>query len=145
MAIVEIKVPDIGDFKDVDVIEVLVKAGESIKKDDSLVSLETDKATMEVPAEVAGVVKELKIKPGDKVSQGCSKLPRPLRPQPAPRWLPHQRLPPPRLQRLPQVKSVPKFWCWAVAPVGIPRLSARRIWAKKWCWLSAMPIWVACA
>src|SRR5262249_18277498 len=63
-------VPDIGDFKDVPVIEVLVRPGDSIKKEDSLVTLESDKATMEVPAPEAGVVKELRVKLGDKVSEG---------------------------------------------------------------------------
>src|SRR5688572_33027276 len=67
---IEIKVPDIGGFKDVPVIEVLVKPGDRVKKEDPLVTLESDKATMEVPAPQAGVVKELKLKAGDKVSQG---------------------------------------------------------------------------
>jgi pyruvate dehydrogenase E2 component (dihydrolipoamide acetyltransferase) len=66
----EVVVPDIGDYKDVPVIEVLVKPGDSIKAEDSLVTLESDKATMEVPAPFAGVVKELKVKVGDKVSEG---------------------------------------------------------------------------
>src|SRR3954469_17961390 len=66
----EVKVPDIGDFKSVEVIEVLVKPGDRIAKEQSLVTLESDKATMEIPSPAAGVVKELKIKPGDKVSQG---------------------------------------------------------------------------
>ncbi len=66
----EVVVPDIGDYKDVPVIEVLVKAGDSVKAEDSLVTLESDKATMEVPAPFAGVVKELKVKVGDKVSEG---------------------------------------------------------------------------
>jgi dihydrolipoamide dehydrogenase len=69
-SVIEVKVPDIGDYKDVPVIEVLVKPGDSIKKEDSLVTLESDKATMEVPAPEAGVVKELKVKLGDKVSEG---------------------------------------------------------------------------
>jgi len=69
-SVIEVKVPDIGDYKDVPVIEVLVKPGDNIKKEDSLVSLESDKATMEVPAPEAGVVKELKVKLGDKVSEG---------------------------------------------------------------------------
>ncbi len=68
--LVEVKVPDIGDFTDIPVIEILVKAGDTIKKEDSLVSLESDKATMEVPSTHAGVVKELKVKLGDKVSMG---------------------------------------------------------------------------
>jgi pyruvate dehydrogenase E2 component (dihydrolipoamide acetyltransferase) len=69
-AITEVKVPDIGDFKDVPVIEVMVKPGDSVQAEDSLISLESDKATMEVPSPSAGVVKELKLKVGDKVSQG---------------------------------------------------------------------------
>jgi len=68
---IEVKVPDIGDFKDVPVIEVLVKPGDSIKKEDSLITLESDKATMEVPAPESGVVKELRVKLGDKVSEGA--------------------------------------------------------------------------
>ncbi|WP_296706094.1 dihydrolipoyl dehydrogenase [Rhodoblastus sp.] len=66
-----IKVPDIGDFKDVPVIEVLVKAGDAIKAEDPLIVLESDKATMEVPAPVAGVVKEVKVKVGDRVGEGA--------------------------------------------------------------------------
>ena len=68
--LVEVKVPDIGDFTDIPVIEILVKVGDTINKEDSLVSLESDKATMEVPSSHAGVVKELKVKLGDKVSMG---------------------------------------------------------------------------
>lgn len=68
--LVEVKVPDIGDFKDIPVIEILVKVGDTVQKDDSLVSLESDKATMEVPSSVAGVVKEIKVAIGDKVSEG---------------------------------------------------------------------------
>lgn len=68
--VIEVKVPDIGEFKDVPVIEVLVKAGDQVKAEDSLITLESDKATMEVPAPAAGVVKELKVKVGDKVSEG---------------------------------------------------------------------------
>jgi dihydrolipoamide dehydrogenase len=70
MAATEIKVPDIGDFKDVPVIEVLVKPGDVVAKEDSLVTLESDKATMEVPSPHAGTVKELRVRIGDKVSQG---------------------------------------------------------------------------
>src|SRR2546426_1875651 len=67
---IEVKVPDIGDFKNVEVIEVLVKPGDAVAKEQSLVTLESDKATMEIPSPGAGVVKELRIKLGDKVSQG---------------------------------------------------------------------------
>jgi dihydrolipoamide dehydrogenase len=70
MAAIEIKVPDIGDFKDVPVIELLVKPGDVVAKEDSLVTLESDKATMEVPSSHAGKVKELRVKVGDKISQG---------------------------------------------------------------------------
>ncbi len=68
--IVEIKVPDIGNFKDVDVIEVMVKAGDRIEKEQGLITLETDKAAMDVPSPYAGTVKDVKVKPGAKVSQG---------------------------------------------------------------------------
>jgi pyruvate dehydrogenase E2 component (dihydrolipoamide acetyltransferase) len=66
----EVKVPDIGDFDNVPVIEVLVKAGDSVSKDQGLITLESDKATMEVPSSIAGVVKEVKVKVGDEVSEG---------------------------------------------------------------------------
>ncbi|OSI13560.1 biotin/lipoyl-containing protein, partial [Neisseria dumasiana] len=67
---VEIKVPDIGGHENVDVIAVEVKAGDTVAVDDALITLETDKATMDVPADTAGVVKEVKVKVGDKVSEG---------------------------------------------------------------------------
>jgi len=67
---IEVKVPDIGDFKDIDVIEVLVKPGDRVAKEASLITLESDKATMEIPSSDAGVVKELRVKVGDKVSKG---------------------------------------------------------------------------
>ena len=67
---IAVNVPDIGDFKDVTVIELLVKVGDAVIAEQSLITLETDKATVEVPSPVAGVVKELKIKIGDKVNQG---------------------------------------------------------------------------
>jgi pyruvate dehydrogenase E2 component (dihydrolipoamide acetyltransferase) len=70
MALVEVKVPDIGDFKEVEVIELLVKPGDTIKVDQSLLTVESDKASMEIPSGAAGVVKELKVKLGDKVSEG---------------------------------------------------------------------------
>ena len=70
MATVEVKVPDIGDFKDVEIIELLVKVGDTIAVDQSLLTVESDKASMEIPSSHAGVVKEMKVKLGDKVSQG---------------------------------------------------------------------------
>jgi pyruvate dehydrogenase E2 component (dihydrolipoamide acetyltransferase) len=69
-ALVDIKVPDIGDFSDVEVIEVMVKPGDAVHVDDSLITIESDKAAMEVPATEAGVVKEIRVKIGDKVSEG---------------------------------------------------------------------------
>jgi pyruvate dehydrogenase E2 component (dihydrolipoamide acetyltransferase) len=70
----QVVVPDIGDFKEVEVIEILVKPGDSVAKEQSLVTLESDKATMEIPSPDAGVVRELKIKVGDKVSKGSTIL-----------------------------------------------------------------------
>ena len=70
MSIVEIKVPDIGGHENVDIIAVEVKVGDTIAVDDTLITLETDKATMDVPADAAGVVKEVKVKVGDKISEG---------------------------------------------------------------------------
>jgi pyruvate dehydrogenase E2 component (dihydrolipoamide acetyltransferase) len=67
---IEVKVPDIGDYTDIPVIEVLVKAGDTVEKEQSLVTLESDKATMDVPSSAAGVVKEVKVKVGDNVSEG---------------------------------------------------------------------------
>ena len=70
MAAIEVKVPDIGDFKDVGVIELLVKPGDSVKAEQSLITVESDKASMEIPSSHAGVVKALKVKVGDRVSKG---------------------------------------------------------------------------
>jgi dihydrolipoamide dehydrogenase len=70
MALIEVKVPDIGDFKDVAVIELLVKPGDTVAAEQSLITVESDKASMEIPSSHAGTVKELKLALGDKVSQG---------------------------------------------------------------------------
>ena len=69
MATIEVKVPDIGDFKDVAVIELLVKPGDTVKAEQSLITVESDKASMEIPASQAGVVRELKVKLGDTVNE----------------------------------------------------------------------------
>ena len=74
MTSTEVTVPDIGDFKEVEVIEVLVKPGDAVAKEQSLITLESDKATMEIPSPGAGVVRELKVKVGDKVSKGSAIL-----------------------------------------------------------------------
>ncbi len=68
--IIEVKVPDIGDFQNIPIIEILVKPGDSVQPEDPLLALESDKATMEVPSPVAGVIKDIKVKVGDKVSRG---------------------------------------------------------------------------
>ena len=70
MSLTEVKVPDIGDFKDVEIIELMVKPGDTIKVDQSLITVESDKASMEIPSSYAGVVKEVKVKVGDKVAEG---------------------------------------------------------------------------
>src|SRR5512135_2644595 len=67
---IEVKIPDIGGFHDVPVIDVMVKPGDSVNAEDSILTLESDKATMDVPAPVAGTVKDVKVKVGDKVSEG---------------------------------------------------------------------------
>src|SRR3982750_240186 len=95
MALIEVKVPDIGDFKDVAVIELLVKPGDTVKPEQSLVTVESDKASMELPSSAGGVVKEMKVAIGDKVSEGSLLLmlesadagagPPPPAPAPAPR------------------------------------------------------------
>src|SRR3954454_2281792 len=99
MPTTEVKVPDIGDFDSVSVIELLVKPGDTVKVEQSLVTVESDKASMEIPSTHAGVVKELKVKVGDNVSEGSvllmieaaagasagSPSPQPPSPQPSPR------------------------------------------------------------
>ena len=70
MSTVEVKVPNIGDFKDVEIIELMVKPGDTIKVDQSLVTVESDKASMEIPSTHAGLVKEMKVAVGDKVNEG---------------------------------------------------------------------------
>ena len=70
MAVIDIKVPDIGDFDEVGVIEVLVQPGDTIRAEQSLITVESDKASMEIPSSHAGVVKDIKVKLGDKVREG---------------------------------------------------------------------------
>ena len=96
MSTIEIKVPDIGGFKGVAVIEIAAKAGDTVEKEQALITLETDKATMDVPSPAAGVVKEMKVKVGDRVSEGSVILllessataPAPVASQPAPQAAP---------------------------------------------------------
>ena len=70
MSVIEIKVPDIGDFAEVTVIELMVKPGDTVRAEQSLITVESDKASMEIPSSHAGVVKELKVQLGDKVKEG---------------------------------------------------------------------------
>jgi pyruvate/2-oxoglutarate dehydrogenase complex dihydrolipoamide acyltransferase (E2) component len=74
MPLVDVKVPDIGDFSDVPVIDVLVKAGDVVKREDPLVTVESEKATMDIPSPAEGVVKTITVKIGDKVSEGSALL-----------------------------------------------------------------------
>ena len=74
MSAIDVTIPDIGDFHDIPVIEVLVKPGDTVAVDDSLVTLESDKATMDVPSPAAGTVQAVLVKPGDKVSAGTAVL-----------------------------------------------------------------------
>ena len=74
MSVIEVRIPDIGDFQDVEIIEILVKPGDSVEAETSMITLESDKATMDVPAPQAGVVAELLVKVGDRVSEGSSIL-----------------------------------------------------------------------
>ena len=74
MSVIEVRIPDIGDFQDVEIIEILVKPGDSVEAETSMIALESDKATMDVPAPQAGVVAELLVKVGDRVSEGSSIL-----------------------------------------------------------------------
>src|ERR1700677_2526591 len=71
-SLIDIKIPDIGEFHDVDVVEVMVKPGDRVNIDDSLITIESDKATMEVPSPQAGIVKSVNVKLGDKVSEGSA-------------------------------------------------------------------------
>jgi pyruvate/2-oxoglutarate dehydrogenase complex dihydrolipoamide acyltransferase (E2) component len=68
--IIEVKVPDIGDYHDVPVIDICVNTGDTVKVDDALITLESDKATMDVPSSVAGVVREVKVSLGERISEG---------------------------------------------------------------------------
>jgi pyruvate dehydrogenase E2 component (dihydrolipoamide acetyltransferase) len=81
-SVIEVKIPDIGGFKDVPVIEVFVKPGDAVKPEDSLITLESDKATMDVPSPATGMVKELRVKVGDKVSEGSLVLTLEIPPSP---------------------------------------------------------------
>ena len=134
----EVFVPDIGEFKNVDVIEVLVKAGDAIKPEQSLITIESDKATMEIPSPSAGTVKELKVKTGDKVSRGSlillleegdRAIGAPAKPSPpaaAPAVPTPARSPAPALAAVPQQgfsRPSPVPAATGPAPKGVPHAS----------------------
>jgi len=153
MALIDIKVPDIGDFDEVTVIELLVKPGDVVKAEQSLITVESDKASMEIPCSHAGVVKELKVKLGDKVKQGSLVLvlegeatastaapaataaPQTSAPVAAtsPKKLQHPFRSTFLMQRLTVAQSTLNviYWCWAQARVVIPLHSVPLIWASK--------------
>ncbi|HSE01839.1 MAG TPA: dihydrolipoyllysine-residue acetyltransferase [Burkholderiales bacterium] len=116
MSVIEVKVPDIGDFKDIPVIEVLVKPGDSVTQEAPLITLESDKATMEVPSPAAGVVKELRVKVGDKVSEGSLVLTLESSGEAAPASKPVAAKPAPVPQPVPAAAPPPR-----PAPVPAPR------------------------
>jgi pyruvate/2-oxoglutarate dehydrogenase complex dihydrolipoamide acyltransferase (E2) component len=147
MANIDIKVPDIGDFDEVAVIELLVKPGDTVKVEQSLITVESDKASMEIPSSHAGVVKELKVALGDKVSEGSVVLVLEAtgetfqQPNQAPAQSALAAAATPAVAAtaaatpaavaappLPALAAVPTSsatcWCWAVAPAAIPPPSA---------------------
>jgi pyruvate/2-oxoglutarate dehydrogenase complex dihydrolipoamide acyltransferase (E2) component len=149
MANIDIKVPDIGDFDEVAVIELLVKPGDTVKVEQSLITVESDKASMEIPSSHAGVVKELKVALGDKVKEGSVVLVLEAAGDVSePKQAPAQAAPAvaatpvaaPAVQAAaavvrplrPALAAVPTSsatcWCWAVAPVAIPPPSAPPTW-----------------
>ena len=142
--LIEVKVPDIGDFKDIPIIELFVKPGDTVSAEDSLATLESDKATLDVPSPAAGVVKSVQVKVGDRVSEGsvllmldaisvgaATEAPKPAAapaPAPAANAAPLLRVP----LQVRQISSA-KCWCWAPALAATPQLSAPPIWACRPC------------
>ena len=127
---IDVRVPDIGDFKDIPIIEVFVKAGDTLKAEDPLISLESDKATMDVPSPASGTVTDLKVKVGDKVSEGSLILTLSTGVKGAASAAPpaHGAAPPAaalrRRNRLRGTRvawtSNAKCWCWARGPAATP-------------------------
>ena len=147
--LIEVKVPDIGDFKNIPVIEVLVKSGDSINKEDALITLESDKATMEVPSPQSGVIKGNQGQGRRQTfrrQRGAARWKaQPLRrrrrkprhpsrhPPPQPHQKRPQRRPSPHLDRSRKAIFTPKSWFWVLVPVATPPHSAPPISANKWC------------
>jgi hypothetical protein len=143
MALIDIKVPDIGDFDEVAVIELLVKPGDVVKAEQSLITVESDKASMEIPCAQAGVVKELKVKLGDKVKQGsvlcwywkASRLLHPL----TLRRLPHHKRPVQLLAHQPQLRHLRLR---LVNTANASTYSGNRLILSAicWCWVLALAV-----
>jgi pyruvate/2-oxoglutarate dehydrogenase complex dihydrolipoamide acyltransferase (E2) component len=130
MALIDIQVPDIGDFDEVAVIELLVKPGDTVKAEQSLITVESDKASMEIPSSAAGVVKELKVKLGDKVRQGSVVLTLEVAvSSPSPSPVPAGEGAKLQLPQRPASPAAPTSTatcsCSAAGPVATARLSAR--------------------
>ena len=138
----EIRLPDIGDFKDVPIIEIHVKPGQSVAKEEVLLTLESDKATLDVPAPEAGVIGEIKVKVGDKVSQGALLATlgsggRRARPPPTPPSPPRPPATPAPAPRLPPRRRTADFECdiararrrarAAIPPRSAPPISAQKV------------------
>ena len=157
----EIRLPDIGDFKDVPIIEILVAPGQSVRKDETILTLESDKASMDVPAPEDGVIGEIRVKVGDKVTQGdllatysaggeAKQAAAPQTPkaapadaqgggveiqEPAPKAAAPAG-PPPKPAPTPAGRrtSRPISWFWAPVPAATPPPSARPISGRTSCW-----------
>lgn len=145
----EVTVPDIGDFKNVPIIGILVRVGDVVAKEDPLIELESDKATMEVPSPAAGLVKEIKVQIGDKVSQGSLILvlegadaavaPIAISPEGATASAPTPSARAPRPAPAHDQGDIhAEVVVLGSGPGGLPRPSVRLIWAKKRCLLSAI-------
>ena len=175
MSLVEVRVPELGDAKGVTVVDVLVKKGSEIRIDDPLITLETEKASMDVPSTVNGIVDSVALKKGDEVAAGAliatvqaaaaaTPAPQPRlrrggrrRPQPRRRARRHRlrprRLSPHRLRpRQPDRQAAARrrlgpsiWWCWVRASAATPRRFARPIWVSRSRWSSAGRCWAACA
>ena len=147
---VEIKVPDIGNFKDVDVIEVMVKPGDTVEKEQGLITLETDKAAMDVPSPYAGTVKAMKVKQGDKVSEGsvilslevsesaATSQPAAVAQKPATPTTAPAPSAPPRIAPQSPPNVIPVISSVSTIPASAKRMPVPRCasWHASWAWIS---------
>ena len=153
----EVAVPEIGDFADVPVIEVHVAVGDTVAAEDPLITLETDKATMDVPAPTGGTVTAVKVSVGDTVSVGLivdlstgqaghrrtRRQPRPRQPRPRRGGAAAAAAPAPYTG--PRVTCTPRCWCWAPGPAATRPRSGRRTWAARSSWWTPAARWAGCA